>query len=161
MEGLWRIVEREKITVRYKNLLKHRSTLFGLYFYDDFEDVSGPAIILDKSLTNNYRLHRCVLAEEIGHFFTAPRTNYLVAYTSYTTEMIMSQDERKALQWATDYLMPNNIFRQAVKNGFRTVYDLAEFFDVTEWMVYRKINFLEQQFPRKLSDSQVHGIITS
>lgn len=34
MVRLWRIIEREKIKVRYFDLLKENSTLYGLYLFD-------------------------------------------------------------------------------------------------------------------------------
>ena len=73
---LWTIIEEEKIKVVYADLLSARETLLGVYFMDK----TGPVIILDNTLRSCRRLCKCVLAEEIGHFYTAPRSNFLVAW---------------------------------------------------------------------------------
>ena len=145
MDGLWLITEKENIRCEYRNLLAEQEHLYGLYI---FHPVLGPVIILDESLKNHRRLHKCVLAEEIGHYNTAPRSNYLIAYGSYNNKIIMSQDERKALQWATDFLIPDVDLTKAVHSGCRSCFELAEYFDVTEWLVYRKLGFLKMCFRR-------------
>jgi len=144
MEKLWEIIEKENIKVKYRHLSHERETLYGLYLLDD----SGPIIILDHSLKTSRRLSRCVLAEEIGHYYTAPRTNFLTAYTSYSTQLTMSKDERKAMMWATDFLIPDRELCKALKSGLRSCYELAEHFDVTEWFMYRKMGFLKMCFRR-------------
>lgn len=140
MDRLWHIVEKEHIKVIYKEMSHIPERLHGLYLYDKR---FGPLIILGKHLLTNYRLHKCVLAEEIGHLYTSPRTNILTAYTSANLKALMSQDERKALEYATNLLMPNGEFNRAVSEGCQSVYDLAERFDVTEWLVYRKLEILK------------------
>lgn len=57
-----------------------------------------------------------------------------------------AQDERKALEWASDILMPNVEFSRAVSEGCSSVYDLAEWFDVTEWFVYRKLGIIKAKY---------------
>lgn len=57
-----------------------------------------------------------------------------------------AQDERKALEWASDILMPNVEFSRAVSEGCSSVYDLAEWFDVTEWFVYRKLGIIKVKY---------------
>lgn len=143
-------IEKEGIYFDYASLLTntHRK-LYGLYF---FINDHGPAILLDKSLDRpeNRRLHKCVLAEELGHHFTIPRTNIFKLYGSCSIEYLdriqQAQDERKALEWASDILMPNVEFSRAVSEGCRSVYDLAEWFDVTEWFVYRKLGIIKVKY---------------
>lgn len=143
---LYDYIESEGIYFNYTNLLTNtHKKLYGLYFF--VEDY-GPAILLDKSLDKpeNRRLHKCILAEELGHHFTVPQTNIFKLYGSCSIEYLdkiqQAQDERKALEWASSFLMPNVEFNQAVSNGLQTVWDLAEWFDVTEWFVYRKLDII-------------------
>jgi Zn-dependent peptidase ImmA (M78 family) len=126
-------------------LNKTSNKLYGIYFYvNDY----GPAILLDKSLDKpgNTRLHRCILAHELGHHFTAPKTNILRLYgsssTKYMDKIQQAQDERKALEWASNHLMPNVELSRALSQGCINVYELAEWFNVTEWFVYRKIEIM-------------------
>lgn len=137
MENLWEIVDKENITVRYENLLCFPERLHGLYIYDHR---IGPLIILGHHLEQNRRLHKCVLAEELGHYKTSPRTNLITTYTSANLKLIQSQDERKAVQWATDFLIPDVQLIEAFRAGCRTCFELAEYFDVTEWFMYRKLH---------------------
>lgn len=136
MERLWQIIHKENIWVEYCRL-GGPEKVRGLYLWYD-----GPLILLDEGLLNQPRLHKCVLAEEIRHFYTAsPSSNLLVVHTSYSREVAVSRDERRALKWATDFLMPDREFFLALKRGYRTCHDLAEYFDVTEWFVHRKWEF--------------------
>lgn len=140
MKRLWEIIEREKIGVKYIDLSHVPENIHGLYFY---EKRIGPLIILDTQLKHSRRLHKCVLAEEIGHFYTSPRTNLLVTYTSANLQIVESQDERKALQWGTDFLIPDAELIKALAEGYHSCFELAEYFDVTEWFMYRKLGFLK------------------
>lgn len=145
MDRLWQITEKENIRVIYKNLLGVPEKPNGLYVYDPR---TGPMIILGNHLVHDRRLHKCVFAEEIGHFYTAPRTNLLMTYTSANLSAMMDQDERKAMQWATDFLIPDVELSEALKVGYRSCYELAEYFDVTEWFMYRKLGLMKMCFRR-------------
>lgn len=145
MKKLWEIVERENICVRYQDFCNIPENIQGLYLY---HKQIGPLIILDKQIQHSRRLHKCVLAEEIGHFYTSPRTNLLVSYTSVNLQVIESQDERKAIQWATDFLIPDHELIKALEKGYRSCFELAEYFDVTESFMYRKLGLLKMCFRR-------------
>ncbi|MDO0824039.1 ImmA/IrrE family metallo-endopeptidase [Desulfosporosinus nitroreducens] len=149
MKKLWDIIIKESIEIRYKDFSSLPENINGLYIYDQR---LGPLIILDKGLHHSYRLHKCVLAEEIGHFYTAARTNVLTVHTSANLQTMESQDERKAGQWATDFLIPDKEFVKALEAGCRSCFELAEYFDVTEWFMYRKLDFLKMCF-RRTKDS--------
>jgi len=144
VDRLFKIVEQENIVLKYSNIYTSKRKINGLYL----KDYSGPIIILDKRLEKNNRLHKCVLAEELGHHFTVPRTNIVKIYASYNVynknnEFIkMAQDERKALRWATDFIINDVDFCRAVKEGYSSIHELADYFEVTEWFVYQKIQFL-------------------
>ncbi|WP_298203113.1 ImmA/IrrE family metallo-endopeptidase [Desulfosporosinus sp.] len=140
IKKLWDIVNKENIEIRYKDFSLLPENINGLYIYDQR---LGPLIILDKSLTHSHRLHKCVLAEEIGHHFTAARTNLLSVHTSANLQTMEAQDERKAAQWATDFLIPDCDLVKALEAGCHSCFELAEYFDVTEWFMYRKLSFLK------------------
>ena len=145
MKRLWDIVSRENIEVRYKDFSSLPENINGLYIYDQR---LGPLIILDKGLHHSHRLHKCVLAEEIGHFYTAARTNLFSVHTSANLQTMEAQDERKATQWATDFLIPDCELVKALESGCRSCFELAEYFDVTEWFMYRKLGLLKMCFRR-------------
>jgi len=141
LKKLWDIVIKENIKVRYKDFSQLPENIHGLYLYDPR---IGPLIVLDKQLLHAFRLHKCVLAEEIGHFYTAARTNLLSVHTSANLQTMEAQDERKAAQWATDFLIPDCELVRALEAGYLSCFELAEHFDVTEWFIYRKLEQLSR-----------------
>lgn len=65
MKRLLEIADAENITIEYRKLTRD---LNGFYIW---ERDCPPYIALSFSLHSNYRLHRCVLAEELGYHFTS------------------------------------------------------------------------------------------
>ena len=66
------------------------------------------------------------LSHELGHCV------YGGFYNQYTPLDVREQHENKANAWAVYRLIPWGKLKQAVKNGITEVWDLAEYFDVTE-----------------------------
>ena len=150
MQKIYEIAEKEEIHIAYKNL-RRAGAIQGFYVIDPR---AGPLIVLDLSLLSQPKLHRCVAAHELGHHFYPPRINAttIIAfyrsnqYTSYSQkEIIVGQDENRALKWATELLMPSAEVWAALQDGYNTVPLLAEHFNVTEWFVRAKIGFLRQE----------------
>lgn len=138
MTGLLALAEAEGVYISYQPLLPN-SGLLGMYFRDR---QGRPFIILDEGLHQRPRLQRCVLAEEMGHHLTMPVSTFCVAHFSYSRAIAISKDEARALRWASDYLIPTERLAEAVAGGADTVSEIAEHFDVTKWMVWRKLQFL-------------------
>lgn len=136
------MAESENIFFDFDNLMKHKRVL-GLYYFDPHLNL--PCITLDKSLECNTPLCRSVFAEELGHHFTIPLGSLLVPYTSYNNQLMLNKDESKALKWACDHLMPEDDFLHMVAGGMSTLYDLAEYYVVTEWLVRWRKMFLNQK----------------
>lgn len=147
MKGLLGIALHEGIRIIYRNLLPNTEHFHGLYYLDP---IVGHVVVLDKGLESKPRLHRCILAEEIGHYYTLSPEQALIPHTSfsYRRAISMTRAERKALRWACDYLMPVDKFLRAVHSGIVAVEELAEMFNVTEWMVYRRYEFLGIHEPK-------------
>lgn len=109
-------------------------------------------IELDISLLDDTRKHKCVLAEEIGHILYPPRQGH-TAYHSRNffnydnrgnIEAIVAQDERKALDWATNVLISDVEFYRVIKNNV-TLFQLTEYFDVDEWFMRHKIAYVRRK----------------
>ena len=66
------------------------------------------------------------LSHELGHCV------YGGFYNKYTPFDVRAQHENKANAWAVRRLIPWAKLKQAVKSGITEVWDLAEYFDVTE-----------------------------
>lgn len=143
MQKIYDIAENEEIYIAYEDL-QRAGDIQGLY---TIHPRAGPLIVLDQSLPGQPRLHRCVAAHELGHHFYPPRSSAtaIVAFcrSNYSTnsqrEIIVHQDENRALKWATELLMPSKAVWAAVGDGYNTLPLLAERFHVEEWFVRFKI----------------------
>lgn len=66
------------------------------------------------------------LSHELGHCV------YGGFYNQYTPLDVREQHENKANKWAVYRLIPWGKLKQAVRDGMTEVWELAEYFDVTE-----------------------------
>lgn len=151
MEGLLSICNNEGIDLYYEDLTRRESVLG---WYIPAEDGEPPTIMLDKRLVGRVPLKRTVLAEELGHHFTVPRGSLARGPFFSTIEDSLirisnSKDEERAIRWATDYLIPTPDLAKAVQTGRKEPHELAEYFCVIEWIVWRKIHFLRQDVWKK------------
>ncbi|SFU39286.1 ImmA/IrrE family metallo-endopeptidase [Alicyclobacillus macrosporangiidus] len=156
MDSLMYIVEQEKIFLSFKDLSPCPRTIYGFYFFDPSEQ--QPHIVLDRQLKEGSPLYRSVLAEELGHHFTVPQGTLLVPYTSYSHKLILNKDERRALQWACDYLVPISEFEKALAAGITDTNDLAEHFNVTPWLIRRRLQFMREKHARMQKTSMIRNI---
>ena len=84
------------------------------------------AIALDPTKIRSAADEAVKLSHELGHCV------YGGFYNQYTPLDVREQHENKANKWAVYRLIPWGKLKQAVKNGMTEVWDLAEYFDVTE-----------------------------
>lgn len=80
--------------------------------------------------TAEERVH---LAHEIGHCET------FAFYNAYSPLEIRSKQELKADRWAVSTLVPVRELTEALKHGINEIWDLAEYFDVTEEFIKKAI----------------------
>lgn len=113
--SLFSIIDAENI--KYSECDLTSINLKGLYF-DNF-------ILIEKNI-DTVAERTCILAEEIGHYFT-------------TFDDILDQnslhkqkDEEKAHRWAIKELIDPARFIDAFKVGVRNRWELSQFLDVTE-----------------------------
>ncbi|NPV52168.1 MAG: hypothetical protein HPY71_01440 [Firmicutes bacterium] len=129
------------LVLRYVRFPRDVYQAYGVYYFD--RRLNSGVILLDKDLKRDQALHNTVLGEECGHDATSPRGAVLTAYMSCGPRVVTSQDERKAVEWAADFLIPDDELARAVyKLGLRTPWELAEYFEVMEWLVREKIELL-------------------
>lgn len=129
---LFQLCEDEGISVSYRDL---ESEYGGLYLMS--KGFVRPRIVLDRSLTVNERLLRCVLAEELGHHFTGAG-NCIVA-ANHAQRVWIDRMEYLAIKWAVDFLVPVKDLVPEI--GRRSLHELADLFYVTrefvEWQASR------------------------
>src|SRR5690606_12963490 len=135
MDGLLSICDREGIEVSYHNPLTRSGNILG--FYCRLRN-GQPLILLDESLVSRPRLQRCVLAEEVSHHMTGSVGRMLYPCPSRLSRRSAWQRESAATRWAVNYLIPTTALACAAKRGIVLPDELAEHFDVEEYIVWRR-----------------------
>lgn len=109
------------------------STISGLYCADG---VRKPIIGLNKLLKTKAETC-CILAEELGHYYTSYGN---LLSDPKIDKVIVRQQETRAKRWATKKLVPLKQLIQAFEAGCRNTYETAEFLEITEeflWESYK------------------------
>ncbi len=133
LDNLYSITEKEKIKVYNW----HIEDADGAYINIDKIN----AIALNYDNIGTYVEEKCVLAEELGHYY------YEATYSLYCQDLqIISKQERKAKKWAYNVLVPYEDLHRAIKNGLTTVYSLANYFEVTEAFISKCISFYIEKY---------------
>jgi len=126
----------ENITINYENL---NGIANGMCVYDGSEYY----ILLDHSIKDDTELHKSVLAEELGHYFTmiddpTPRVS-----DTYERKCRIDKEENKAARWATAAVMPTDEILDYLATNLRATYEeLIEHFQVTDEFMKKKLHFM-------------------
>ena len=127
MTNLYAFAQSNGIAVLHDNIPTPR--LKALYCEDE---AGGATIILDHSLSSSAVRERCVLAEEIGHYYTAQGTALTKAIKTERDRSQIRRNEHRAARWAATKLIPLGKFLDALISGIEQPHELAEHFGVTE-----------------------------
>jgi hypothetical protein len=134
-EALYEVIERRRIIVHYAVLADTVDKLLGFCYYHTKLD--RPVVILDENLRGRTAEHDVVLAHEVGHIVTSPRLSPLEVH-AYCARIVIGQDELRATRWACDCLMPEPKSTRLSREVAMRVWELAEYFCVTDWLVRQK-----------------------
>lgn len=153
LEDLEELAYKLKIKITYENL---EEGLLGL------ADTKERKIKLDISLKHNQRKKKSVLGEEIGHILYPPRAGHITYHSEkfYKKDFlernkiknIVAQDERRALDWATNVLVTNVEYNRIKANS---TWELTEHFQVENWIIHHKISYLRRK--AKESGKKISG----
>lgn len=132
-QKLFDLAESEGIIVHWFNLAH---PLRGVYWAPDN---APPAIGLDYSLQHNNAECRAVMAEEVGHHYTSSGIFLCRTFFNYRDRLIISKEEYEAITWAALYLMPERKLFQAFKKNITSVWELSEYFSVTEELTNHRL----------------------
>ena len=102
--------------------------------YLSFKGNRSPVIIVSKHIKNIAFL-RCVLAEELGHYFTSMGLVVAQSYFVYQDRINISKTEHRALKWAAECLIPIDELKEAISQSIVHTWELADFFTVTQQMM--------------------------
>ncbi len=98
-----------------------------------------PVISLDHSI-NTYKETACILAEEVGHYYTSCG-NLLT--DSNLHKSIVRKQENIAKRWAFQYMISLSDLIDAHKASCATIYEVAEHLQVTEEFLKEAVKVYE------------------
>lgn len=78
------------------------------------------------------------LAHELGHCMTGS------FYNRYSKLDIRAKHEHRADKWAIKKLIPKDELKKAINGGRETLYELAEYFNVTESFMQKALDFYRE-----------------
>lgn len=131
---LYNLTEKEKIKV-YDWYIKNCN---GMYInYDKIN-----AIALNYSKIETYIEEKCILAEELGHYY------YYATYSIFCKDIVqIAKQEYRAKKWSCYILIPIQELKLAVlKRNQYNFYSLAEYFEVTIECMEDAINFYKGKY---------------
>ena len=121
MKELYEVADNEGVEIIYGSFPVTRS-------------MSMPGhVALDFSLLFNYAALRVHCAHELGHCCKG------AFYNRYAPHDLRARYETKADKWAIKKLVPAEELERAVKDGYTEVWQLAEYFCVTEAFMKKAI----------------------
>lgn len=139
MNNLLEIANEENICIDYSKNLPNN--FLGLYVAKD-----AKLVILNSIVKSDYKLHRCILAEELGHHFTSAGKSIYPAANFPFWQSYQSKQELKALRWSANHLIPFQNLKKAVCNRKITnIYELSEYLNVTPELLTFRIHLLPQE----------------
>ena len=139
---LYSITEKEKIKVYNW----HIEDADGAYINIDKIN----AIALNYDNIGTYIEEKCVLSEELGHYY------YDATYSLYCQDLqVISKQERKAKKWAYNVLVPYEDLRRAVLSGKTSILPLAEYFDVTTQFMSNCIAFYLENYGYIITEEEM------
>ncbi|MEK5331511.1 ImmA/IrrE family metallo-endopeptidase [Lysinibacillus sp. FSL W8-0992] len=107
--------------------------LEAVYF---FEPGLPPTIGLAERIRYDSPLFRCILAEELGHYFTTANNSIANPSMTYRERLSIGKVEYKAMKWAAETLIPIEYLKMAIlQEKHWTNWTLAEYFEVTIEMI--------------------------
>ncbi|BDR86085.1 ImmA/IrrE family metallo-endopeptidase [Clostridium tetani] len=99
----------------------------------------GNRIAINKNLTTN-KEKRCILAEELGHFYTT------VGDITDQSNIVNLKQEVRARRWSYEKLIGIIDLVNAYNNGARDKYTLADYLNVTEEFLEEAINYYKTKY---------------
>lgn len=98
-------------------------------------DQDAYAIFLDFSKIRSTRLLRGVCCHELGHAATGALHKVSSPYD------LVERSEYRANRWAAQHYLTREAFQQAFDDGCRSLWELAEYFDLPEPDVAKALSY--------------------
>lgn len=101
------------------------------------QDSYGDFILIDYSLIGTGLKEKIHLAHEIGHCVKG------AFYNAYSSLDVRQKHENRADKWAIEELISREDFHDALEKGYTEIWELAEYFEVTEDFMRKVICWYE------------------
>jgi Zn-dependent peptidase ImmA (M78 family) len=126
----------ENILLSYSKL---NDEMLGYYYSIDDLDL----IVINESIISNTKQLNCVIAEELGHYYTT-HGNYAPYSCNESNDKINhSRVELRALKWAVDFLIPTSDLLKYLSINHEIDYsDISNYFEVTEDFIIKKFYYM-------------------
>lgn len=133
-DDLLREAEIEQLTVREKPLRSAKGRIFG------------NRIAIKKDLSETEKA--CVLAEEIGHYYTT------VGNILDQSNTGNRKQEIQARKWAVDKMISIEDLFRAAEQPCRNLYEIAEYLDVTEDFLLEAIEVFKKRYGHSYTNGE-------
>ena len=97
-------------------------------------------IIYDSSKLPTSSEKKQTLAEELGHYYMD------ATYKFNSNLQLVSKQEYRAKKWAYSIIVPFDKLKQAIKQGISSLYELAEYFEVTTEYMVAAMSFYTEKY---------------
>ena len=131
-----KIINEENIHLMLEDL---DEDVLGTFLSVDGLDI----IIINATITENFRLYNTVVAEEIGHYFTSKGNSIPCDISSSQANLNYEKNENIALRWALDCFLPTEkLINVIFKNNQINLKELSKQFGFTEEFIMQKFYLL-------------------
>ena len=141
------LAKKNKITLKFWDF---KPPVEAIYFYYPGKN---PVIGLDYRITEDIKHFRCVLAEELGHFFTTRQESNIIHYHC-RNRIGIYREEYQAMVWAVNYLIPDHELVKAYK--LMPPWKLKDFFQVDPEFMAFKLRLSKDKLLNCLKQSSPH-----
>lgn len=114
------LAQKEKITINNFKMNNHKARIIKY---------NGCHIFMDYRRINTYTEEKCLLAEELGHYY------YDGYYTFKSNQLFIDKQEYKALKWKSLACVPLNSILNCFLKGICNLWDIAKELNVEPNMV--------------------------
>lgn len=147
LEQLYQEIDDQNIS-----LIKHNlpSRLKGIYYAA--KDIP-PLIALNNNIQNSQE-ETCILAEELGHYYTSAGDLVSVKKDSIS----IMQQENKARRWAARRIITPEKLIEAYEKNIQSLHDLADYLNITEEFLIWSLNYFKVFYGHSFKYDEIYTI---
>lgn len=129
LDQLYDIAEKEKIDIINFKMKKSKARIIN---------IDNSYIFIDYSKISTYTEEKCLLAEELGHYY------FSAFYTLSSSQIDIDKQEYKAMKWKSLVCVPLKSILSCFKKGIYNLSDIAAELQVETSMVEFAYNYYKE-----------------